>query len=73
MRLFGKVDHAINRYDRAVWLSGLFDLAFAAVVPNPTPDPGRATWTRPGPDPFRATSARTGPDPFRATSRRFTS
>ena len=28
MRLFGKVDGAVNRLDRAAWLSGIFDLAF---------------------------------------------
>jgi len=28
MRLFGKVDGQINRFDRAAWLSGIFDLPF---------------------------------------------
>lgn len=30
MRLFGKVDGQINRFDRAQYLTGPFDLAFAA-------------------------------------------
>lgn len=29
MRLFGKVDGHINRFDRAGWLTTPFDLAFA--------------------------------------------
>lgn len=33
MRLFGKVDGVVNRYDRAEWLSIPFDLAFASVAP----------------------------------------
>lgn len=32
MRLFGKVDGAINRYDRAAWLTVPFDLALTAPV-----------------------------------------
>lgn len=32
MRLFGKVDGAIDRFDRAEWLSMPFDLAWEAPV-----------------------------------------
>lgn len=32
MRLFGKIDGAINRYDRAEWLTLPFDLAFETPV-----------------------------------------
>jgi len=32
MRLFGKVDGTIDRFDRAGWLTLPFDLAFAAAV-----------------------------------------
>lgn len=32
MRLFGKVDGAINRFDRAMWLTCPFDLALSAPV-----------------------------------------
>ena len=36
MRLFGKVDGSVDRYDRAEWLSMPFDLAWAnAVVAGP--------------------------------------
>lgn len=34
MRLFGKVDSAIDRYDRAGWLTPPFDLAFAVPTPS---------------------------------------
>ena len=30
MRLFGKVDGTVDRYDRAGWLTPIFDLAFGA-------------------------------------------
>lgn len=40
MRLFGKVDGSIDRYDRAEWLTGPFDLAFAAGA-APVPGPYR--------------------------------
>ena len=32
MRLFGKIDGSINRFDRAQWLTSPFDLAFLAPV-----------------------------------------
>lgn len=32
MRLFGKVDGTIDRYDRADWLSMPFDLAFGSAA-----------------------------------------
>jgi len=32
MRLFGKIDSAINRFDRSQWLTAPFDLALAAPV-----------------------------------------
>jgi len=32
MRLFGKIDGSINRFDRAQWLTCPFDLAFLAPV-----------------------------------------
>jgi hypothetical protein len=72
MRLFGKVDGVVDRYDRAGWLTMPFDRAWAApVAPVFTaPDPLRAVSTRLGPDPSRARSARTGPDPLRAASSR---
>lgn len=35
MRLFGKVDGVIDRFDRAEWLTMPFDLAFAEVVVEP--------------------------------------
>ncbi len=47
MRLFGKIDHALNRFDRAQWLTCPFDLAFAApmaAIPRRTfPGPPRGT------------------------------
>lgn len=33
MRLFGKVDTQINNYDRAQWLTPIFDLHFAVWPP----------------------------------------
>lgn len=30
MRLFGKIDGSVNRFDRAQWLTSPFDLAFVA-------------------------------------------
>lgn len=35
MRLFGKVDGAIDRYDRAGWFTQPFDLAFKLSVVTP--------------------------------------
>lgn len=35
MRLFGKVDGTIDRFDRAGWMTGPFDLAFAHVATGP--------------------------------------
>lgn len=32
MRLFGKVDNTVDRFDRAQWLTPPFDLAFSAVT-----------------------------------------
>lgn len=37
MRLFGKVDGAIDRFDRAEWLTGPFDLSWGAPVIILTP------------------------------------
>lgn len=36
MRLFGKIDNAINRFDRAQWLTPVFDLAFGSAAALPT-------------------------------------
>lgn len=39
MRLFGKIDTAISRFDRAQWMSAPFDLAWSAApagVPEQT-------------------------------------
>ena len=35
MRLFGKVDGSVDRYDRAGWLSCPFDLAFLVATQGP--------------------------------------
>lgn len=37
MRLFGKVDGTVSRFDRAQWLSQPFDLAFAGSGPSMNP------------------------------------
>lgn len=36
MRLFGKVDGAIDRYDRAGWLTMPFDKAFISIAQTPS-------------------------------------
>lgn len=38
MRLFGKVDGGVNRFDRAEWLTPPFDIAFK--IPPPAPSSG---------------------------------
>lgn len=36
MRLFGKVDSTVDRYDRAEWLTPPFDAAFQTPTPEPS-------------------------------------
>lgn len=36
MRLFGKLTGTVDRYDRAEWLTPIFDRAFDAPAPIPT-------------------------------------
>jgi hypothetical protein len=36
MRLFGKITGAVDRYDRADWLTPPFDLAFSTTFATPT-------------------------------------
>ena len=38
MRLFGKPDNTINRFDRAQWLSCPFDMAFQQVTASGVPE-----------------------------------
>lgn len=44
MRIIGKVDGRIDRFDRAVWLTPIFDLGFAGPTPPPNAYAPEVTW-----------------------------